>query len=174
MNNKIIVCGGNGAGKSTLGKALAVRLGYKFLDIEDYYFEKSSSNYIYDNPRTVEQVKSMLFADLNKYDNFVLAAVKGNYSNEISNLFTHAIFISVAKDVRIKRVIERSYIKFGNRVLPNGDLYKKENEFVEMVKKRSDDDILLWLNTLSIPTIKIDGTKPIEDNVYIIQRELFR
>ena len=44
MKNVIIVCGLNGAGKSTLGKALAEKLNYRFIDIEDIYFPK-------DNPR---------------------------------------------------------------------------------------------------------------------------
>jgi len=95
MGNKIIVCGGNGAGKTTLGNALSVKLGYKFLDIEDYYFQKQNTDYIYDNPRTTEEVQKMLLNDFNKFENFVFAAVKGNYNNEISDSFTHAVFICV-------------------------------------------------------------------------------
>lgn len=50
--NKIIVCGGNGAGKSTLGKYLAEKLGWKFIDIEDYYFPPSNTDYNYEAART--------------------------------------------------------------------------------------------------------------------------
>ncbi len=57
MHNKIIICGGNGAGKSTLGKALADKLNYKFMDIEDYYFLKSESGYPSDTARTREEEK---------------------------------------------------------------------------------------------------------------------
>ena len=38
MKNGILICGYNGCGKTTLGKELAKTLGYKFMDIEDYYF----------------------------------------------------------------------------------------------------------------------------------------
>lgn len=173
MGNKIIVCGGNGAGKTTLGNALSVKLGYKFLDIEDYYFQKQNTDYIYDNPRTTEEVQKMLLNDFNKFDNFVFAAVKGNYNNEISDLFTHAVFISVSKEIRIKRVKERSYNKFGSRILYGGDLYYKEKSFIDMVNNRSDNYTLDWLNNVNIPIVKVDGTKPIDENVLIIQNKLF-
>ncbi len=172
MNNKIIVCGLNGAGKTTLGKALSIQLGYKFFDIEEYYFQKQNTDYIYDNPRTSDEVQKMLLNDFNKFDNFVFAAVKGNYSNEISNLFTHAVFISVPKEIRIIRVIERSYNKFGSRVSYGGDLYYKEKSFIDMVNNRSDNYTLDWLNTVNIPIVKVDGTKPIDENVSIIQKVL--
>lgn len=172
MGNKIIVCGGNGAGKTTLGNALSVKLGYKFLDIEDYYFQKQNAYYIYDNPRTTEEVQKMLLNDFNKFDNFVFAAVKGNYNNEISDSFTHAVFICVPKEIRIKRVIERSYNKFGSRVLYGGDLYYKEKSFIDMVNNRSDNYTLDWLNTVNIPIVKVDGTMPIDENVSIIQKAL--
>jgi len=172
VGNKIIVCGLNGAGKTTLGNALSVKLGYKFLDIEDYYFQKQNTNYIYDNPRTTEEVQKMLLNDFNKFDNFVFVAVKGNYNNEISDSFTHAVFISVSKEIRIKRVKERSYNKFGNRVLYGGDLYYKEKSFIDMVNNRSDNYTLDWLNTVNIPVVKVDGTMPIDENVSIIQKAL--
>lgn len=54
MKNVIIVCGLNGAGKSTLGKALAEKLNYSFIDIEDIYFPKDNPEYMYLNPRPFE------------------------------------------------------------------------------------------------------------------------
>lgn len=104
---------------------------------------------------------------------FVFAAVKGNYNNEISDSFTHAVFICAPKEIRIKRVKERSYKKFGNRVLYGGDLYYKEKSFMDMVNNRSDNYTLDWLNTVNIPIVKVDGTKPIDENVLIIQNKLF-
>ena len=173
MTDHIVLCGLNGSGKSTLGRALAEISGYVFRDIEDYYFQKQNSYYIYDNPRTTEEVQKMILNDFNKFDNFVFAAVKGNYNNEISDSFTHAVFICVPKEIRIKRVIERSYNKFGSRVLYGGDLYYKEKSFIDMVNNRSDNYTLDWLNNVNIPIVKVDGTKPIDENVLIIQNKLF-
>ena len=42
-----------------------------------------------------------------------------------------------------------------------------------MVNNRSDNYTLDWLNTVNIPIVKVDGTKPIDENVLIIQNKLF-
>ena len=42
----IIICGLNGTGKSTFGKALAEKLHFHFIDIENLYFPKTNPNYI--------------------------------------------------------------------------------------------------------------------------------
>ena len=172
MKNKIIVCGGNGAGKSTLGKALAEKTGYVFRDVEDYYFPKTCAEYAYATSRTEEEVTKLMYEDLKKYDNLLLASVRGNYSEEIADMFTCVIFVSVPKEIRIKRVWERSYKKFGDRMLEGGDLYEKEKGFLDMVKKRSDTTVTDWLDTMDIPIITVDGTQPIEENVAEIVNKL--
>ena len=168
MYNKIIICGGNGAGKSTLGKALADKLNYKFMDIEDYYFPKSESDYPYDAARTREEVSALLLEDMKKYPNFILASVKGDYGEEVISLFTSAVWINVPKDIRIERVRERSFQKFGDRILPDGDLYEKEKKFFDMVQNRSEQDVENWLKSTRIPVIQVDGTNTVPHNIEII------
>ncbi len=163
--NKVIICGGNGVGKSTLGNALAEKTGWVFRDIEDYYFPKTCAEYAYAVSRTEEEVVKLLYEDLKKYDNLILAAVRGNYSKEIETMFTYAIFISVPKAIRMKRVWERSYKKFGDRMLEGGDLYEKEKSFFDMIEKRSDKTVTDWLDTMNIPIITVDGTRATEDSV---------
>ena len=163
--NKIIICGGNGAGKSTLGKALAEKNGWVFRDIEDYYFPKTCAEYAYAVSRTEEEVAKLLYEDLKKYDNLILASVRGNYSKEIETMFTCAVYVSVPKEIRMKRVRERSYKKFGDRMLEGGDLYEKEKSFFDMIEKRSDKTVTDWLDTMNIPVIVVDGTRTIEDSV---------
>ena len=52
MKQGVILCGLNGSGKSTLGRALAQRLGWEFLDIEDCFFPKTDPSCLYVNPRS--------------------------------------------------------------------------------------------------------------------------
>ncbi len=168
----MIICGGNGAGKSTLGKALACALGYKFMDIEDYYFSDGNTEYIYSTARTKEEVTELLLADMKRWGDFVLASVKGNYGKEVEELLDIAVYIDAPKELRAKRVYERSYSKFGERMLPGGELYESEKRFFDMVAQRPDDYATKWLDTLDIPTIKVDGTQPIEKNVEEIRQRL--
>nr|MCR5101561.1 hypothetical protein [Butyrivibrio sp.] len=59
----------------------------------------------------------------------------------------------------------RSNDKFGNRMLPGGDLYESEERFFKMVEERSDDHAKGWLTDLSCPVISIDGTVEVATNV---------
>lgn len=172
MSNRIIVCGGNGAGKSTLGKRLAAELGWTFKDIEEYYFPVSDMSYNYTHARTKEQVSELLLADMMEHENFILASVKGEFGSEVSKLFTCAILIEVPKKLRMKRVRDRSNQKFGDRMLPGGDLYEKEEQFFAMVEKRAEDYTTRWLETVDVPIIQVDGTCTIEDNIKKIIKKL--
>ena len=172
MYRKIFVCGLNGAGKSTLGRALAADLGYQFMDIEDYYFPKTDPNYLYASPRTREEVEELLKIDVKTHKNCVLAAVKPDFSDEIQKQFDLAIYVKVPKKLRLERVKQRSFNKFGSRMQPGGDLYETEQEFFRSVAERPENLVDEWLKTLSCPIIEVDGTKSIAENIDILHKML--
>ena len=172
MKNVIIVCGLNGAGKSTLGKALAEKLNYRFIDIEDIYFPKDDPNYMYLNPRPFEEVERILLNIISENKSFVLASVKGNFNQDIVSHFMCAVYIEAPKETRMKRVYERSYNKFGERMLEGGDLYEKEKTFFDFVKSKDENTVEVWLSSISCPIIRVDGTLPIENNAELIAEQL--
>lgn len=172
MGSGIILCGLNGAGKSTLGKALAERLQFPFIDIEDLYFPTTSSDYPYAAPRTREQVKQLLSQKIQTEEHFVLASVKGDYGEALARSLHVAVFLTVPKDIRIRRVRNRSFQKFGDRILPGGDLQEQEERFFRFVESRSESAVEDWIQTLACPILRLDGTKPIEENVAIILAHL--
>lgn len=172
MGIGIIVCGLNGAGKSTLGKALAEKLNYYFIDNEDLYFPKTDPNYIYASPRSREEVEKLLFREIKAHKNFIFTSVKGDYGENIVSFFHYAILIDVPKNIRLQRVKNRSFQKFGNRMLPGGDLYEQEEWFFDFVKSRAENTVEEWIKDINIPIIRIDGTKPIEENINIIIEQL--
>ena len=161
--SRILLCRLNGAGKSTLGKALAEKVGYVWLDVETYYFPQSCANNPYANPRTQEEVCDLPLADLRKYPNVILSAVRANYSADIVSLLELAVYISVPKEIRMERIRNRAFQKFGARILSGGDLYEQEQAFFHMAEKREDIDITNWLETLQIPTFTLDGTLSIDE-----------
>ncbi len=147
MGTGIIVCGLNGAGKSTLGKTLAEKLHFYFIDNEDLYFPKTDPNYIYASPRTREEVEKLLFSEIKAHENFVFTSVKGDYGEAISPFFQYVVLIDVPKDIRIQRVKNRSFQKFGNRMLAGGDLYEQEKRFFDFV---NPEKRILWRNGYSL------------------------
>ncbi|MBO5178722.1 MAG: AAA family ATPase [Clostridia bacterium] len=164
--SKIIICGLNGSGKTTLGKELSKKINYIHKDIETYYF-KNENDYKYVSARTREEVTRELEKDFDKYENIVFTACKGDYGN-LNDLYDFAIFIQLDKETRLNRVKERSYKQFGNRILKNGDLYEKENDFFNMVYNKEESVITEWFKNLKCSKIEIDGKNTIEENLRII------
>ncbi len=163
-----IICGLNGTGKSTLGKTLAEKLHFHFIDIENLYFPKTNSDYIYASSCTREDVVERLLYEIKAHDNFILASVKGDYGEDIYSFFQCAILLDVPKDIRLQRVKERSFQKFGNRMLLGGDLFEQEEKFFRFVESRNENTVEEWIKFLKCPIIRIDGTKPIDENIGFI------
>ena len=72
----------------------------------------------------------------------------------------------------MRRVRERAYRQFGDRILPGGDLCEKQARFIQMVQVRNEDAVSNWLKTLRVPVLEVDGTQPVEVSVAKICREL--
>lgn len=167
----MIICGLNGTGKSTLGKALAEKLHIHFIDIEDLYFPEADSDDKYAFSRTFEEVKELLLQEMKAHENFVLASVKGEYGEEFFSFLEYVVLLDVPRAIRLQRVRNRSFRKFGNRMLPGGDLHEREERFFDLVRSRAEDTVEEWVKSLECPVIRVDGTKPVEENVnFILKR----
>ena len=161
----ILICGLNGAGKSTVGKALADRMGYEFIDSEDLYFPKADLKYMYSDSRSKEEAVHILEEKIKENHNFVFAAVKGDYGENLIRALDFIVLIDVPKEIRSQRVRDRSFQKFGERISQGGDLFEKEQNWFNVVDSRPEDYVLLWLETVECPVMRVDGTMPVEENV---------
>ena len=168
MGIGIQICGLNGCGKSTLGRALAARMGFHFIDNEDLYFTRTNIDEPYSNPKSREDVERLLVEEVRKHGNFVFSAVKGDYGKEIIPMYDYVVMVEVPREIRLQRVRNRSFQKFGNRIQNGGDLFEQEESFFRMVESRGDDFVENWLQTLKCPVIRVDGTISIEENIELI------
>ena len=165
MGHKLLICGGNGAGKSNLGRLLAQKTGWPFFDVEDYYFHCKDGDYAYGQARMREEVETLLLADLKTHDHMIFAAVKGDFALEAMALFTEAVVLYAPKELRLRRVKERSWQRFGQRMLPGGDLHDQEQRFFDMVHGRSDQAVEDALAQLTVPILRLDATQNVEQSV---------
>ncbi len=170
----IIICGLNGSGKSTLGRALAESLGWRFIDNEDLYFPKTDPAHPFAVERTQDEVERLLLEEVRRDERFVFAAVRGNYGEAVLPYYKAAVLVEVPRDIRLKRVYDRSYRKFGERMLPGGDLYESEKRFYDMVAARPEDYAERWLAQVDIPILRVDGTRPVEENIALITDWLYK
>ena len=165
VEKRILVCGLNGAGKSTFGRALAAELGVAFFDIEDFYFPGRAAGAPYAASLSREEVSARLLASLRANDAFVLASVTADYGGEAETCLDLAVFLHVPDIIRARRVRDRSYAKFGARMLPGGDLYAQEERFFAMAEQRTEEKVTGWLRRSALPVVHLDGTQPVEENI---------
>ena len=174
MGIGIQICGLNGCGKSTLGKVLAEKIGFHFIDNENLYFSRTNTNEPYTNAKSRIEVEKLLMDEVSNHPDFVFSAVKGDYGKDIVPMYNYVVVIEVPKKIRLQRVRNRSFQKFGSRMLMGGDLYSQEESFFQMVDSRQEDYIESWLQKVNCPIIRVDGTKPIDENVTRIIQEIVR
>ena len=168
MKNGILICGLNGSGKSTLGIMLSEKIGYHFIDNEDLFFRRKEENDSYLSPRSKEEAVKILMNEVKEHKNFVFAAVKGDYGDDIMPLYKYVFELKVPKNERMSRIKNRSFIKFGERMKEGGDLYEAEEAFFKFCEERQEDYTEKWAKNLHTPYIKLDGTKSTEENADII------
>ncbi len=132
------------------------------------YFPKTNPDYIYASPRTREEVEKILLHEMKMHKNFILASVKGDYGGDIYSFFQYVILLDVPRNIRLQRVKERSFQKFGSRMLSGGDLFEQEENFFRFVESRNENTVEEWVKSLKCPVIRIDGTKPVDENINFI------
>ena len=110
-------------------------------------------------------MERLLLEAVRRDDRFVFAAVRGNYGAAVLTYYKAAVLVEVPRDIRLARVKERSYRKFGERMLPGGDLYESEQRFYDLFAARPEDYASRWLEAVDIPVLRVDGTRPVGENI---------
>lgn len=160
MPHGIAIVGLNGSGKTTLGRALAERLGYYRMDVEDYYFPKSDVPYAV--ARTREEVERLMLADIAEHGNFVLSSVCADFA-AIEQFYELIVYLEAPKTERMERIRQRSVDKFGSRVLPGGDMYEQEENFFAFAASRTPDKIEKWIKNAACPVLRIASTRAVDE-----------
>jgi len=155
MAHGILVFGANGSGKTTLGRELARILNFKHIDHEDYAFEESVIPYTVERP--FEKCAELMLTDIEKSRGFVLSAVTGDFGDKIESLYTLAIYIEAPIDIRVKRIEQRGYERYGERVREGGDMYERQKRFFEFAVARPLSRIEQYAEKLNCPVIRVDG-----------------
>ena len=152
----IIVFGANGSGKTTLARELANLLGFKHMDIEDYFFEPSEIPYTAKRPH--EDFLNLMLADIEKHGSFVISAVTGDLGEKIPLMYDLGVFIYAPKEIRMNRIEQRGLEMHGARVCKGGDMYEQQQRFMDFAANRPLEKIDEWAKTLVCPVVSIDGT----------------
>lgn len=128
MKRHIYLFGASGSGTTSLGKCLAARLGYRHVDADDYFW--LPPKYSFTKERPPKQRVQMLRRVLSDEEAWVLSGSLTGWGEELFPLFDLAVLIYVPLDIRLERLKKREWQRYGERMLPGGDRYEAEQEFL--------------------------------------------
>lgn len=183
MVQGIAIMGLNGSGKSTLAHALAKRIDYYEMDVEDYYFpeQKSSRRRALENEELIEtehlgelpfsssrlksEVQEAIMQDIERYSKFIISGVTMSWNDEVLSKLDVAFMVKAPLEIRLRRIQYREEKRFGNRVLPGGDMHEQQIEFQNVVQNRDERMVEDSAKRLKCPIIVLDGTADIMDNL---------
>lgn len=186
----IAILGMNGAGKSTLAHALAETTGFCEMDIEDFYFPEQRESRLhalehdtvietahlgdlpFSQPRSKTEVAKMLSETIPQNNGFILAGVTLNFGPEILSRINLAVELRTPLSTRVQRIQNREERRFGDRVLPGGDMYSQQEDFRKMVETRDQTSASQSIAQFTCPIIHLDGTQPVERNVAAILAQI--
>ena len=178
MKRIIHIFGASGSGTSTLGRAVAERTGYTFLDSDDYLWMPTDPQYT--TKRSSEERVALLNRDLDQAENAVLSGSLVGWGDPLMSRFTLAVRLVVPQDVRMERLVRREQERYGDRILPGGDMYQIHRDFLAWaaayddglatMRSRAMHD--LWQQKLTCPLLTLDGTRPVEELAQVVLEQL--
>ena len=179
MKNVIHIYGASGSGTSTLGRKISEELGYKFMDTDDYFWLPTNPKYT--TKRSKEERLVLMKKDISENDNVVISGSLVDWGDELIPLFTLAIRLVTDTEIRIKRLKIREKKKFGDRIMPGGDMYTHHIEFIEWARKYDTGSVDMrskakhdeWQKLLQCKQIVLDGSDDLEENFKKMQVEMY-
>ena len=137
--NIIHIFGASGSGTTTLGRKICSELGYYFMDTDDYFWLPTNPKYT--TKRDKKERLLLMHRDIQRAENVVIAGSLVDWGDELIPLFTLAIRLETATDIRICRLKEREREKFGKRIEFGGDMFEIHQEFIAWAKSYDNGGI---------------------------------
>ncbi len=178
MKNIIHIYGASGSGTSTLGRKISEELGYKFMDTDDYFWLPTDPQYT--TKRNKEERLALMKKDIAENKNVVISGSLVDWGDELIPMFTLVVRIVTDTEIRIERLKNREKQKFGNRIMPGGDMYTNHMEFIEWARDYDTGSVDMrskakhdeWEKLLRCKQIVLDGAGDLEENFKAIQAEI--
>ena len=179
MKNVIHIYGASGSGTTTLARKISEELGYKFMDTDDYYWMPTNPKYT--TKRSVEERLSLMKKDIEEADNAVISGSMTGWGDELILLFTMTVRLVIDSELRMERLRIREREKFGDRILPDADMYEIHKKFIEWASEYDTGDVNmrskakhdLWQKKLQCKQIVLNGADDLTQNYDKVKMELY-
>jgi adenylate kinase family enzyme len=178
MIHCIHILGASGSGTTTSGRALAERLQCSHFDTDDYFWLPTDPPYTHQRERTERQ--RLLMDHLTAQDSWVLSGSLCGWGDVAIPLFELVVFLAIPQDIRMERLRQREHARFGERILPGGDMYETSQAFLAWAASYDEGGLDIrsrqrhdqWLSTLPCPILCFEGAYSVEEQLAVLMVKL--
>jgi adenylate kinase family enzyme len=178
MRKRIHILGASGSGTTTLGRALAARLQCPHFDTDDYFWLPTDPPFTTQRERTARQ--HLLMNALTAHDAWVVSGSLCGWGDVAIPLFELVVFLWIPPDIRMARLHRREHERFGERILPGGDMNEQSQAFLAWAASYDDGGMDIrsrqlheeWLGTLPGPIVCFEGEYTIAEQLAILMVEI--
>ena len=178
MINRIHILGASGSGTTTLGRVLGECLQCPHFDTDDSFWLPTDPPCTHRRERT--ERAQPLMDDLTAHNTWVVSGSLCGWGDVAIPLFELVVFLWIPHDIRMARLRQREHARFGERILPGGDMYETSQAFLvwaasydeggfDMQSRRRHDQ---WLSTLPCPILCFEGEYTIEEQLAVLMVEI--
>ena len=165
---KIHIMGASCAGSTTLGVALSDRLGSFYFDTDYYFWEPSDPPFTI--RRNADERDEMIKQELAKQNDWVVGGSVIQWGSEWKHMFDLVVFLYVPSQIRMQRLKDREFERYGNNLFANSDKALKSEAFINWAKGYDDNTASgrnlkaheSWLEQLTCPIIRIEGDTTVQ------------
>jgi len=166
----IHIFGASGSGVTTLGNFISKKLGWRYLDSDDFFWEKT------DIPYTVKRNPELRDAGILKIlksgESLIFGGSCISWSPEIHAYFDKIVFLFVPPDIRMIRVRKREADRYGEKLITDAETIKRHDDFIAFCKDYDEMKGIAnrtirahrnWLEKQTTEITEISGDFPTEE-----------
>lgn len=178
MKNIVHIFGASGSGTSTLGQYIGEQLGYTVLDSDDYFWLPTSTHFTV--KREPAERIALMKRDIERAENVVISGSLASWGDPLIPMFTLAVRLITETSERLRRIRAREYGRFGERILPGGDMFEQHQAFLKWASEYDDGPVTMrskrmhneWQKQLSCKLLTLSGSDPLAQNFEAVRKEL--
>lgn len=162
---RLLIMGASGTGTTSLAQSVANRWAVPHADADDYFWIPSAPPYVAKRP-PAERLRLMREIFLPRHAWVLSGSVMG-WGDPLRAEFDAVVFLHLDQQDRLGRLRAREAVRYGDRVLPGGELHQAHEEFLEWASGYDDPGFdgrsrvqhEAWLSTLACPVFRLDASR---------------
>ena len=174
---RIYITGASCAGVTTLGQNLAVLLGGRHVDVDDFFWMPTNPPFTTKRP---PDDRVSLIQQASGDDDWVLTGSCMVWGEALLTQVDLIVFVVTPTPVRLERLAAREKQRFGDRIAPGGDMHDIHVAFREWASQYDDPNFSgrnrawheAWLSAQTAPVLRIDGMNSTESMAADVIRAL--